>query len=188
MSSATIGLDVLGPVTNHGGTAAKLREPEKGWEQMDKLFAADMAETDEETLNTEMVPVHFKLPNSEAKPWKEVTVVGSWTHEPWLEHFKLLKKGGSFAGWVDMPVGTHRFKFIADGEWFTSDAYPLETDEAGNENNIVNVVSSSAVASQTPFLADAAKQVLFAVAAPFRFAFRVLFSPLRLLLRLFGLM
>lgn len=188
--AATAGPDVLGAVSSSLDSNVKLRAPvEKVLEEMVKVkFAKDAVETDGATLEADMVPVHFNLPILEAKPWNQVTVVGSWTQEPWGEHFKLLKKDDGFAGWVDMPIGMHRFKFIADGKWLTSDEYPLETDEAGNQNNVMNITvdSTAAVQSETPSVADSANEMLRAVTAPFRFAFRVIFTPLRLFLRLFG--
>lgn len=111
--------------------------------------ADDVSEVKEDSsLDADMVPVQFYLHNS--AQINDVKVTGSWSR--WSEHFKLSKKDENFAGWIEVPVGTHQFKFIADGEWITSNEYPVETDAAGNCNNIIDVSPSSRTRSPSPDL------------------------------------
>jgi hypothetical protein len=75
-------------------------------------------------LDADLVPVLFVLRTTA----EDVVVVGSWTD--WKGHFKLIRHlDDVFQGWVDVPVGTHQFKFITDGHWITSDDFPIEVDE-----------------------------------------------------------
>jgi len=95
-------------------------------------------------LDADLVPVLFSLRIATVE---DVVVVGSWTG--WKGHFKLIKHVDDvFQGWVDVPVGTHQFKFITDGHWITSDSFPIEVDEAGNSNNILSVPATPR--SQSP--------------------------------------
>jgi hypothetical protein len=143
-------------------------------EQVDALYSLE-----------DMVPVHFALHNM--TDVQDVTVVGSWTS--WSEHYKLLKKDESFSGWIVMPVGTHQFKFITDGTWITSDQFPVEKDQAGNANNIINVHPPAKTEESIVAEAEAEKKLpglARAALTPFRFGLEVLFAPFRLILRLFG--
>jgi hypothetical protein len=104
-------------------------------------------------------------------------------------------------------VGTHQFKFIADGKWMTSDEFDIETDAAGNFNNVIHVASRrrayaesthkgvgralsenvfrtahepiTGVVKQDPTLAKSA-------ISPLKFVLKILFSPLHFFLRCFG--
>ncbi|MFN6036074.1 MAG: glycogen-binding domain-containing protein, partial [Dolichospermum sp.] len=103
-------------------------------------------------LDADLVPVLFVLRTTA----EDVVVVGSWTD--WKGHFKLIRHlDDVFQGWVDVPVGTHQFKFITDGHWITSDDFPIEVDEAGNSNNILSV--PAAPRSQSP-AADGGNDIL----------------------------
>lgn len=78
---------------------------------------------------------------------------------------------GSFDGWGEglvmekSPMGTFKFslslpvnvpvlfKFLVDGEWKASDAYPQVTDETGNVNNaVIPGFSPFPPSSDPPFL------------------------------------
>jgi hypothetical protein len=40
---------------------------------------------------------------------------------------------------IDMPRGTHKFKFIVDSEWKCSEDFPVGNDEEGNLINFLKV-------------------------------------------------
>ena len=139
-------------------------------------------------LDADLVPVLFVLRTTA----EDVVVVGSWTD--WKGHFKLIRHlDDVFQGWVDVPVGTHQFKFITDGHWITSDDFPIEVDEAGNSNNILSVPAShddrlGAVGrhSHPAVLAPASGGTASLVLAKIRLALRVLLLPFRAVMRLMG--
>ena len=114
------GASMLGMDHALGAESPKLRTPVQQvlQEMADvKVHRAASDVADESALDPISVPVRFELRGM--KDVEDVTIVGSWTN--WSEHFKLLKKDADFAGWVDVPVGVHQFKFITDGEhWCTS--------------------------------------------------------------------
>lgn len=52
------------------------------------------------------------------------------------------------SGWFEttlrLPVGSHQFKFVVDGQWVTTKLYPLQETGSGVSNNVINVVPSAA--------------------------------------------
>ena len=174
--------------------------------------AADGTVDSDERLDG-VVPVRFSLQTT--PDVEDVFVVGSWTD--WQGPSKLMRQGDDgFEGWIDVPTGTHQFKFITDGKWITSSEFPTELDQAGNSNNILSVAATQRSASQATEAPDreadrtlnkrletvrrhpqpaalaprnsGVGNLAKAVFAPFRFASHVLLAPLRALLRLLGLM
>ena len=166
----------------------------------------ESSEISEASFDVEIVPVLFYMHNpSKGMPFEDVILLGSWSD--WSVNSKLLKKDDGFAGFVDVPVGTHQFKFIADGKWMTSDEFDIETDGAGNFNNVIHVASRRAyaesahegvgralsesalrtalsettagVVKQDPTLAKSA-------ISPLKFVLKIIFSPLQFFLRCFG--
>ena len=95
-----------------GSESPKLRSPVQNvLQEMAAVKIRAASEIAESAVDPVSVPVHFALHN--VADIDDVTVVGSWTQ--WAEHFKLLKRDTYFEGWVEVPVGTHQFKFITDG-------------------------------------------------------------------------
>jgi len=91
------------------------------------------------------------------------------------------------------------------GRWITSDDFEVETDDAGNTNNILRVTAESneqgnaaqatsenVISSQrtpSPTVAGHAHDGKFAAAlSPLRFGLEVIFAPFRFLLRLVGVL
>ncbi|KAI0974186.1 hypothetical protein F4678DRAFT_424938 [Xylaria arbuscula] len=70
-------------------------------------------------------------------PANEVYVTG--TFDDWKKTEKLEKVGDSFVKTVAIPDTSSKifYKFVVDGEWIIDHTAPKETDESGNENNIL---------------------------------------------------
>lgn len=64
------------------------------------------------------------------QPAEEVFITG--TFDNWSKSIKLEKQNDVFCKIVKLPWGKHRYKFIVDGNWETSGAFPTELDNFGN--------------------------------------------------------
>ncbi|KAI0453434.1 hypothetical protein F5B21DRAFT_479293 [Xylaria acuta] len=99
-------------------------------------------------------------------PATEVYVTG--TFDDWKKTEKLEKVGDSFEKTVALPDASSKilYKFVVDGEWVTDHTAPKETDESGNDNNVLTperivseapattaIMSSAAPVSTTAALA-----------------------------------
>ncbi|KAI1750790.1 hypothetical protein F4782DRAFT_532076 [Xylaria castorea] len=80
-------------------------------------------------------------------PATEVYVTG--TFDDWKKTEKLDKIGDSFQKTVFLPDISSKilYKFVVDGEWITDHTTPRETDESGNDNN---VLTSERIVSEAP--------------------------------------
>ncbi|KAG4301255.1 hypothetical protein PCK1_002565 [Pneumocystis canis] len=80
-----------------------------------------------------MVPVFLR--------WKgdnqNVYVTGTFTG--WGKKIPLNKSMNDFAVLINLPKGTHRFKFFVDNEWKCSDELAIATDSSGNLFNYIEV-------------------------------------------------
>ncbi|KAL2915345.1 galactose metabolism-related protein [Polyrhizophydium stewartii] len=81
---------------------------------------------------------------------KLIPIMISWTHggkvvfitgtfNNWKQKIRLAKSSDEFSTVVDMPIGTHRFKFIVDDEWKCSEDLPVTSDPDGNLVNYLEV-------------------------------------------------
>ncbi|KXS15024.1 carbohydrate-binding module family 48 protein [Gonapodya prolifera JEL478] len=61
---------------------------------------------------------------------KAVYVTGSFNN--WKHKIRMAKSYEDFTAILDLPPGTHHFKFIVDDEWRCSDDLPAAPDDAGN--------------------------------------------------------
>ncbi|KAI8804194.1 hypothetical protein BJ742DRAFT_682318 [Cladochytrium replicatum] len=68
---------------------------------------------------------------------KTVYVTGTFNN--WKQKVRLSKSTTDFTTVVDMPPGTHRFKFIVDDEWKCSEELPVASDPDGNLVNYLEV-------------------------------------------------
>ncbi|KAI8804373.1 5'-AMP-activated protein kinase beta subunit, interation domain-containing protein [Cladochytrium replicatum] len=68
---------------------------------------------------------------------KTVYVTGTFNN--WKQKVRLSKSTTDFTTVVDMPPGTHRFKFIVDDEWKCSEELPIASDPDGNLVNYLEV-------------------------------------------------
>ncbi|KAG4304995.1 hypothetical protein PORY_001670 [Pneumocystis oryctolagi] len=73
--------------------------------------------------------------------WKgnnqNVYVTGTFTG--WGKKIPLNKSTNDFTILIDLPKGTHRFKFFVDNEWKCSDELATATDSSGNLFNYIEV-------------------------------------------------
>ncbi|KNC54244.1 carbohydrate-binding module family 48 protein [Thecamonas trahens ATCC 50062] len=68
---------------------------------------------------------------------KSVFVSGSF--DGWATRIPLAKSTSDFATIIDVPPGTHEYKFIVDGTWQHAPDQPAMEHTDGNRNNVVNV-------------------------------------------------
>ncbi len=40
---------------------------------------------------------------------------------------------------MTLPIGRHHFKFIVDGEWITTEDYPIDYNNIGVLENVIQV-------------------------------------------------
>eukprot|EP00283_Hemiselmis_rufescens_P011400 CAMPEP_0173434900 /NCGR_PEP_ID=MMETSP1357-20121228/13731_1 /TAXON_ID=77926 /ORGANISM="Hemiselmis rufescens, Strain PCC563" /LENGTH=216 /DNA_ID=CAMNT_0014399815 /DNA_START=48 /DNA_END=698 /DNA_ORIENTATION=+ len=86
--------------------------------------------------------VRFQWPETEGLTSVEVS--GSWDN--WLKVSPLEKNGKVYEMVLQLPQGSHTYKFILNGsKWVCSDAVPQKTDPDGNKNNIVSISNSDVV-------------------------------------------
>ena len=86
-------------------------------------------EGDEQT-----VPVYVSWNQGGSK----VYVTG--TFNGWTKKVKMDKSTSDFSTVLNLPLGTHRLRFLVDGEWRCSNELATATDSAGNLVNYVEVV------------------------------------------------
>jgi len=66
-----------------------------------------------------------------------VFLIGSFVN--WECALLCERIGEKFGVWVDLPMGRHEFRFLADGEWHTAANYSQAANEYGEPNNWLNV-------------------------------------------------
>lgn len=95
--------------------------------------------TDQETasITEKRVPVKFE--------WKEggnkVLITGSFLNwNTFIEMSKNLSTG-IFEFNINLPKGVYQFKFIIDGVWRFTNAYPTVKDNNGNTNNVIDITN-----------------------------------------------
>ncbi|GMG19123.1 unnamed protein product [Ambrosiozyma monospora] len=73
--------------------------------------------------------------------FNDVFLAGSFDH--WTKQHKLIKDpvNGTFSLTLGLPDTKEKilYKFVADGNWLTSDKAKVETDASGNLNNVIEV-------------------------------------------------
>lgn len=68
---------------------------------------------------------------------QKVEVKGNW--DDWQNGVFLTKSDqGNFRAEIDLPLGTHIYKFLVDGEWGVDNTKPI-INHGGVENNIIKV-------------------------------------------------
>uniref|UniRef100_A0A6U2AYA9 AMP-activated protein kinase glycogen-binding domain-containing protein n=1 Tax=Hemiselmis andersenii TaxID=464988 RepID=A0A6U2AYA9_HEMAN len=95
-----------------------------------------------ETASPSTADVRFQWPDTEGLTTVEVS--GSWDN--WSKVTPLEKKGKVYEMVLQLPQGSHTYKFILNGsKWVCSDAVPQKTDPDGNKNNMVSISHSDVV-------------------------------------------
>ena len=74
------------------------------------------------------------------KGGKQVFLSGSY--DDWKSKTQLSKSHGDFYTIIDLPEGTHQYKFLVDGQWLCDMTEPRVENDIGSENNVVIVRSS----------------------------------------------
>ena len=96
----------------------------------------------------EVTNTHHRLP--EESDEHTVPVYVSWnqggskvyvagTFNGWTKKVKLDMSTSDFSTVLNLPLGTHRLRFLVDGEWRCSNGLATATDSAGNLVNYVEV-------------------------------------------------
>jgi len=70
-----------------------------------------------------------------------VSVCGSW--DGWVGRYDMTREmntgQNSWTLVMELPRGTHQFKYIVDGNWMHDSDFASAKDEHGNINNICKV-------------------------------------------------
>jgi len=62
--------------------------------------------------------------------------------DPQARRMKRVRAGqDDFVAVVDLPAGTHQFKYVVDGEWLCCPSSPCVKNEHGTDNSVVEVAS-----------------------------------------------
>ena len=81
--------------------------------------------------------ISWEAPPSGDSQKSKVAVAGDWD---WSNPRPLSKNSkGVFSVDLPLPPGRHQFKFVIDGQWITSDAYPKCDNGIGEENNYIEI-------------------------------------------------
>mmetsp|Transcript_9134 Transcript_9134/g.8056 ORF Transcript_9134/g.8056 Transcript_9134/m.8056 type:complete len:114 (-) Transcript_9134:228-569(-) len=87
-----------------------------------------------------------------------VSIKGSW--DGWTEEIMLKKVKNNFSGFLEFYVtlkivaGNYQFKFIVDGNWLTSPAFPTTKNENGIENNVLTIPTYSNLSESKPLILE----------------------------------
>ncbi|KAI8825747.1 uncharacterized protein EV422DRAFT_549698 [Fimicolochytrium jonesii] len=73
----------------------------------------------------------------------DVFVTGTFNN--WKQKIRMSRSNADFTTVIDMPPGTHRFKFIVDDEWKCSEDLPIASDADGNLVNYLEVTDEAGV-------------------------------------------
>lgn len=69
---------------------------------------------------------------------EEVEVAGSFNR--WADRLPLHHSRDDFTCIQNLPPGTYHYKYIVDGEWKVDPSMPVELDESGMANNVLEVL------------------------------------------------
>ena len=84
-----------------------------------------------------MKKVRFTL---EAPGAQQAYLAGDFTD--WERNARLMRRGTSdnmFVATVELPEGTHEYKYIVDGDWFEDPASESVPNRFGTRNSVVTV-------------------------------------------------
>lgn len=71
---------------------------------------------------------------------QEVFLAGSFDN--WSSRIRMVKSHGDFVTIIELPEGTHQYKFLVDGVWKTISTEPQTTSESGSCSNLITVHQS----------------------------------------------
>jgi len=67
----------------------------------------------------------------------DVAVAGTWDN--WKVRVTMSYADGHYICFMDLPVGTHEYKYIVDGIWVYTKNLPITRDQKGNINNVLTL-------------------------------------------------
>ncbi|KAJ3279745.1 hypothetical protein HK104_001184 [Borealophlyctis nickersoniae] len=105
-----------------------------GWRLLRNWAVAESVEADR---NRKVIPIMVN--------WNQGgrTVYITGTFNNWKQKIRLARSNADFTTVIDMPPGTHRFKFIVDDEWKCSEDLPMASDSDGNLVNYLEVIDET---------------------------------------------
>ncbi|CAK9301490.1 unnamed protein product, partial [Gordionus sp. m RMFG-2023] len=71
------------------------------------------------------------------KGGKNVYVSGSWDN--WKSKIPLVHSQGNFTTILQIPEGTHQYKFYVDSKWLHDDKQSTINNDLGTQNNVIEV-------------------------------------------------
>lgn len=89
-----------------------------------------------EDINSRKLPTVFRWEGG----GKEVWIAGSFDN--WKSKIPMVKSHGDFSTIVELPEGSHQYKFYVDGHWVCDTNQPQIDNDLGSKNNKVNVKAS----------------------------------------------
>lgn len=87
-------------------------------------------------INARRLPTVFRWDG----PGKNIYISGSYDN--WKSRIPLVRSRHDFYTIVDLPEGTHQYKYFIDGQWVCDNNQDKIPNSFGTENNIVSVKSS----------------------------------------------
>lgn len=87
-------------------------------------------------LNARKLPTVFRWDG----PGKTIYIAGSYDN--WTAKIPLVKSRQDFYTIVDLPEGTHQYKYYIDGQWICDNSQDKVPNSFGTENNVITVKSS----------------------------------------------
>lgn len=87
-------------------------------------------------INARKLPTVFRWDG----PGKNIFISGSYDN--WTSRIPLVKSQQDFYTIIDLPEGTHQYKYHVDGQWACDNNQEKVPNIFGTENNIVSVKSS----------------------------------------------
>lgn len=86
--------------------------------------------------SAKQTPVVFRWPGLAE------TVYVSGSYDGWKQKTPLTKSSSDFYTIVEVPLGTHQYKFLVDGQWHCSPKEPKICHESGASNNVITIKPS----------------------------------------------
>ncbi|ORZ14635.1 5'-AMP-activated protein kinase beta subunit, interation domain-domain-containing protein [Absidia repens] len=102
--------------------------------------ASPVSYTKSDTFPKEKAPTDSGVPTIITWTQGGDNVYVTGTFNGWKHKIKLVKSTHDFNTVVDLPLGTHRLKFIVDDEWKCSNDMETATDPDGNLVNYLQVM------------------------------------------------
>eukprot|EP01134_Creolimax_fragrantissima_P006022 CFRG6022T1 len=104
-----------------------------GSNAMSPLDSGNMSDPKNRKSKSKAIPTVFRW----NRPADQVYITG--TFNSWKERVPMSSSQEEFTTIIDLPVGTHQYKFIVDDEWCYNPDQPTMPDRSGAINNFVEV-------------------------------------------------